>query len=93
MEKANRRSFLRDCGVAWPGLAGRFGRPDIRVEPAYSRGDHRSGGRGRYLTATFKEIGVEMAAVCDVYEPNLQAGLKEASTSQTLRQLPACPGR
>ena len=39
-----------------------------------------SGGRGRYLTETFKEIGVEMAGVCDVYEPNLQAGLKAAST-------------
>ena len=39
-----------------------------------------AGGRGRYLTAEFKEIGVEMGAVCDVYEPNLQAGLKVAST-------------
>ena len=39
-----------------------------------------SGGRGQYLAANFKEIGVEMAAVCDVYEPNLQAGLKAAST-------------
>lgn len=39
-----------------------------------------AGGRGRYLTAEFKEIGVAMAAVCDVYEPNLAAGLKAAST-------------
>src|SRR5437868_15354132 len=39
-----------------------------------------SGGRGQYLTANFKEVGAEMAAVCDVYEPNLQAGLKAAST-------------
>lgn len=39
-----------------------------------------AGGRGRFLTAEFKEIGVEMAAVCDVYEPNLQAGLQAAST-------------
>jgi predicted dehydrogenase len=39
-----------------------------------------AGGRGRYLTANFKEIGVEMAAVCDVYEPNLAAGMKAAST-------------
>ncbi|MGH9627653.1 MAG: gfo/Idh/MocA family oxidoreductase, partial [Bryobacteraceae bacterium] len=30
-----------------------------------------SGGRGRYLTGEFKEIGVEMMAVCDIYEPNL----------------------
>jgi len=40
-----------------------------------------SGGRGRLLTAEFKEIGVEMAAVCDVYKPNLELGLKQASTN------------
>lgn len=39
-----------------------------------------SGGRGRFLTGEFKEIGVEMAAVCDVYQPNLEAGLKVASS-------------
>lgn len=39
-----------------------------------------SGGRGRLLTGEFKEIGVQMAAVCDIYEPNLEAGLKVAST-------------
>ncbi|HWQ56975.1 MAG TPA: Gfo/Idh/MocA family oxidoreductase [Bryobacteraceae bacterium] len=39
-----------------------------------------SGGRGRLLTAAFKELGVEMAAVCDIYEPNVQAGLQVAST-------------
>jgi predicted dehydrogenase len=39
-----------------------------------------AGGRGRYLTGQFKELGVNMAAVCDVYGPNLQAGLKEASS-------------
>src|SRR5262249_8832207 len=39
-----------------------------------------AGGRAQYLTAQFKEIGAEMAAVCDIYEPNLQAGLKEASS-------------
>lgn len=39
-----------------------------------------SGGRGRFLTANFKEVGANMAAVCDVYEPNLERGLKAAST-------------
>jgi predicted dehydrogenase len=39
-----------------------------------------AGGRGRYLTAQFKEIGAEMTAVCDIYEANLAAGLKVAST-------------
>ena len=39
-----------------------------------------AGGRGRYLMAQFKELGVELAGVCDVYEANLAAGLKVAST-------------
>jgi predicted dehydrogenase len=39
-----------------------------------------SGGRGRYLISQFKEAGVEVGAVCDVYRPNLEAGVKEAST-------------
>jgi predicted dehydrogenase len=38
-----------------------------------------TGGRGRYLTAQLKEHGAEMAAVCDVYEVNLQSGLRVAS--------------
>lgn len=39
-----------------------------------------SGGRGRLLAGEFKEVGANVAAVCDVYAPNLQAGLKIAST-------------
>ena len=39
-----------------------------------------AGGRGRYLIGQFKEAGVEVGAVCDVYQPNLEAGLKDAST-------------
>lgn len=39
-----------------------------------------AGGRGRYLIGQFKELGAEMVAVCDVYEPNLQAGMAIANT-------------
>ncbi len=39
-----------------------------------------AGGRGRLLAAEFREIGAEIPAVCDVYKPNLEAGLKAAST-------------
>src|SRR5947199_7833955 len=39
-----------------------------------------AGGRGRYLIGQFKEAGTDVGAVCDIYEPNLEAGLKEAST-------------
>lgn len=38
------------------------------------------GGRGRYLMGEFKEFGAELSAVCDVYTPNLEAGLKIANS-------------
>jgi len=38
-----------------------------------------SGGRGRYLTkVALRDPAVRVAAVCDVYEPNLEAGLSAA---------------
>ncbi|MDZ4800828.1 MAG: Gfo/Idh/MocA family oxidoreductase [Bryobacteraceae bacterium] len=42
-----------------------------------------AGGRGKLLTAEFKEVGATVGAVCDVYQPNLEAGLKAASTGAT----------
>jgi predicted dehydrogenase len=68
----NRRTFLLATAAAQSQMLGANDR--LRV------GIIGSGGRGRYLTGQFKELGANMAAVCDVYEPNLQAGLKEAST-------------
>jgi predicted dehydrogenase len=68
----NRRTFLFSTAAAQAGILGANDR--IRA------GIIGAGGRGRYLTAQFKELGAVMAAVCDVYEPHLQAGLKEAST-------------
>ncbi|HVN77459.1 MAG TPA: Gfo/Idh/MocA family oxidoreductase, partial [Terriglobia bacterium] len=37
------------------------------------------GGRGYYLTSKFKELGADMVAVCDVYEPRRQKCLEAAS--------------
>ncbi len=39
-----------------------------------------SGGRGQLLMGQFKECGAEVAAVCDVYDRNLEAALAQAST-------------
>ena len=39
-----------------------------------------AGARGQFLIEQFKEAGAEVGGVCDVYEPNLQAGLKKASS-------------
>jgi predicted dehydrogenase len=69
----NRRAFLASGAAA---SAGRVPGANDQIRGAVIG----SGGRGRYLVAQFKEIGVEMAAVCDVYETNLAAGLKAASS-------------
>lgn len=67
-----RRTFLAAAAAAQSKIWGANERLRVGIIGA--------GGRGRYLTAQFKELGADMAAVCDVYEPNLQAGLKESST-------------
>src|SRR5580700_10755023 len=68
----DRRSFLLASAASQARIRGANDR--IRA------GIIGAGGRGRYLTGQFKELGVEMAGVCDIYEANLQAGLKEANT-------------
>src|SRR5688572_15571273 len=69
----NRRTFaLAATAVSYQSIKGANER--IRA------GIIGAGGRGRYLTGEFKEIGAEMAAVCDIYETNLQTGLKVANT-------------
>src|SRR4051795_4301554 len=66
----NRRSFIAaGAAAAAPGA-------DDRIRA----GAIGAGGRGKYLIEQFKEIGAEVSAVCDVYEANLQGGLKLANT-------------
>ncbi|MDP2998579.1 MAG: Gfo/Idh/MocA family oxidoreductase [Bryobacterales bacterium] len=68
----NRRMFAATTAIS----AGRI----LGANEQVRAGVIGSGGRGRFLSANFKEVGAEMAAVCDVYEPNLEAGLRIAST-------------
>ena len=42
-----------------------------------------SGGRGRYLNRNFQKLGAECVAVSDVYEPNLENGLKESPNAKS----------
>jgi len=67
-----RRSFLMTTAAAQMRILGANDRLRAGIIGA--------GGRGRYLIGQFKELGVEVAGVCDVYEPNLQAGVNEASS-------------
>ena len=68
----DRRAFLAATAASASRVAG--ANEQVRV------GIIGAGGRGRLLTAEFKEVGALMTAVADVYEPNLAAGLQAAST-------------
>jgi hypothetical protein len=42
-----------------------------------------SGGRGRFLMGRFaRDVAVQLTAVCDVYEPNLEKGFQAALVIQ-----------
>ena len=65
----DRRSFLLASGVA-------FGAPP---SDHVVLGVIGSGGRGTFVMGVFqKNSGVRVAAICDVYEPNLERALSEA---------------
>jgi len=67
----NRRSFLMGAsGAMWAQAA-----PSDQL----NAGIIGSGGRGQFLMQRFaRDAGVRWIAVCDVYEPNLEAGLSMA---------------
>ena len=72
----DRRTFLKANALTATALSG------ARVAGANDKlrcATIGTGGRGTYLTKQFVAQGIEVAAVCDVYEPHLQDGLKEAS--------------
>lgn len=68
----NRRLFVASTALSASRVMGANDRVHVGLIGA--------GGRGRYLAGEFKEIGAEMNGVCDIYEANLQAGLKVANT-------------
>jgi predicted dehydrogenase len=70
LNNLKRRSFLALTAAASMRVAGANNR--VRA------GVIGSGGRGQFLAQRLVELGAEVAAVSDVYEPNLAAGLAKA---------------
>ena len=69
--RLDRRTFFLTSGGALLAQA-----PSVKQVTAGLIG---SGGRGRYLESVFqRDAGVRITAICDVYEPNLEAGLSAA---------------
>ncbi|MGD0577642.1 MAG: Gfo/Idh/MocA family oxidoreductase [Bryobacteraceae bacterium] len=98
VREANRREFFKGVTTQAAAIAvaplfvprSAFGAND-RV--AY--GVIATGGRGRYLNKKFQTAGCQAVAMCDVYEPNLQAALKDSPDAKgyvDYRELLAQPG-
>jgi predicted dehydrogenase len=74
-----RREFLSTAVGATVALSAASYRRVLGANERVALGIVGSGGRGRSLMKSFlKNKDVEFAAVCDVYEPYLELGLKEA---------------
>lgn len=65
-----RRSFLLTAAASQM--------PAVGANDRVRAGIIGGGGRGRYLIGQFKELGVDVGVVCDVYQPNLDAAVSEA---------------
>jgi len=78
----SRREFLRDSAVGGAGLALAAGLAPARVLGANDRirvGALGTGERAQYLMTLFKAVpSTEVVAVCDVYEPHRDLGLRIA---------------
>jgi len=91
----NRRDFIRRAAVSTAGFSlAMSGASTSNVLGANDRirlGLIGCGRQGRDNMENFREQGVEVAAVCDVYEPNLQKGLQaaggKAKTLKDFRQV------
>ena len=83
---SDRRAFLRESIGAGAAAAAA---PLFVPRKAWGANDRMAygviatGGRGRYLNAEFLKAGVECAALCDVYEPNLDKAKAAAPGAKT----------
>lgn len=95
-ENINRRRFMTEAGASVAGAGLLTAKSYARVIGANDRiqmGIIGSGGRGRSVMGSFNKFAdqCEFIYVCDVYEPNINAGLKlsreGAKTTMDYRQL------
>ena len=81
MRDTNRREFFKGVtsSAAAAAVAPLFvPRTAFGANDKLTYGVIATGGRGQYLNKKFMKTGCQAVAMCDVYEPNLQAALKDA---------------
>ncbi|MBA3975067.1 MAG: hypothetical protein C0504_12725 [Candidatus Solibacter sp.] len=67
---SDRRQFLA-------GAAGLASARKLSANDKLTYGLIAAGGRGRYLSRVFAQLGAQCVAVCDAYEPNMELALKD----------------
>jgi predicted dehydrogenase len=81
VRETNRREFFKGVTTQAAAIAVA---PLLVPRSAFGANDRMTygviatGGRGRYLNKKFQLAGCQAVAMCDVYEPNLQAALKDS---------------
>ena len=81
MRDTNRREFFQGVtsSAAAAAVAPLFvPRTAFGANDKLTYGVIATGGRGQYLNKKFMKTGCQPVAMCDVYEPNLQAALKDS---------------
>lgn len=66
----DRRHFLA-------GATGLAAASKISANDKLTYGLIAAGGRGRYLSRVFTQLGAQCVAICDAYEPNMELALKD----------------
>lgn len=80
---SNRRDFFKTASAALSAA------PMFIPKSAWGANDRVAygligpGGRGRYLNDKFQKAGAQCVAICDVYEPNVQAALAQSPGAKT----------
>ena len=81
VRETNRREFFQGVATKAAAVAAA---PLFVPRAAFGANDRAAygviatGGRGQYLNKKFQKAGCQAVAMCDVYEPNLQAALKDS---------------
>src|ERR1041384_5064926 len=79
--KQDRRSFLTSAAIAAGPMF--IPRKVWGANDRISYGLIGAGGRGRGVSRVFQALGAQCVAVSDVYEPNLELGLKGAEGAKS----------
>ena len=81
--QSNRRNFFKTATAALTAAPLFVPRSAWGANDRVAYGVIATGGRGRYLNDKFQQLGAQCVALCDVYEPNVQAAKKQSPGAKT----------